>query len=621
MDPLAFQSLVKEYVRQNPYLKEQLKKNSNMPVSYLLSMMQNDGFLSPEEVSSILSGGGGGSIFGYGYAEETISDIIGMFPEEEDIPVDNGESGSLFGFIKTNRAENTLKTRREYANKALLEFTKASPSKCNYADATTNALYILATKNGSLFEDKKSIDQTNIALILNKIPTRIYIKSDLGKKLVNYFLNNSCDITYENVIIALESFGIEVQNPSNLNELKLKIPDKLNNPPTMGPVLTKEYELDVDKLSDDEIKKYAIDYLYETIMQTSEMFHNYYKNIGYVSGDAVWQGLKIIADKATFNQLVDTIFEQMNFTDELLKEIGQLRNSFNLTKSKKLRDKNLDELFEKITGNKYDKNKIKNFIKAKNDASNARTSETSREFMNVHEQAFGKRIQTIDSVMKKIGQNKKAGAVCEVAMLIAFYELTGGVPSSLFGGVLSETMVGTALSEGLSYAIYNTLTDGLSLMASDLSGKKDVNFDDFTDFLCTFGESFAVGAFAGINAELLSPILESYLSKKFGRVAGNLTEKLAEALVVGIQMTMLQLGTYKNNASAGYDIEGIKELLIEREVDTSGCTAGEREDETRKIMELSDNGAIIKLFLSNCKEQVSYQFQETSLELLLIGDS
>ena len=57
-------------------------------------------------------------------------------------------------------------------------------------------------------------------------------------------------------------------------------------------------------------EEFAADVLYNMMKQASDILHEYYSNIGYLSGDAIWQGLKNIANYATFGN-VETIWKEM----------------------------------------------------------------------------------------------------------------------------------------------------------------------------------------------------------------------------------------------------------------------------------------------------------------------
>src|SRR5574344_1213815 len=168
----------------------------------------------------------------------------------------------------------------------------------------------------------------------------------------------------------------------------------------------------VIKLTDKQLRTMASATLYNMLKNASEALHQYHDSIGYLSGDAAWQGLKGIGNLISGGN-VETIWKEMDKIDALLDKTIQLRNIDN--------QKEFEKIYKEFTGMNYNPAAMQKFASLTQKG----VSTESKEYQQSMKAAFGKDYAA--ETMKSIKGQKTKGSIMDMVMIIAGPEAISGL--------------------------------------------------------------------------------------------------------------------------------------------------------------------------------------------------
>ena len=159
-------------------------------------------------------------------------------------------------------------------------------------------------------------------------------------------------------------------------------------------------------------EEFAADVLYNMMKQASDILHEYYSNIGYLSGDAMWQGLKNIANYATFGN-VETIWKEMDKLDAMVARAEKLKHTPNHVE--------FEKLFKEFTnGFAFDNDKMQNLIDVTMKVAKGELADDSTEYINAFKGAFGSNVNLdiVADTQKSVSGQQTKGSICDIVMML-----------------------------------------------------------------------------------------------------------------------------------------------------------------------------------------------------------
>lgn len=288
----------------------------------------------------------------------------------------------------------------------------------------------------------------------------------------------------------------------------------------------------VIKLSDKQLRTMASETLYNMLRNASEALHQYHDSIGYLSGDAAWQGLKGIGNVLSFGN-VETIWKEMDKIDALLDKTIQLRNSDN--------QKEFEKIYKEFTGMKYNPAAMQKFAALTQKG----VSTESKEYQQSMKAAFGKDYSA--ETMKSIEGQQTKGSIMDIVMMIAGTEAISGLSlMQEFAEAAIKTLGvvgGSAAIGGVNMAAYTAITGSVN----NVTKKAQTTSKDWTSLGTKTLEDFGVGAFGGLlNASVVSKIT-NFISKGESVTIGKTLVNLAKTGELSADNIM---GTFIKSAPA-----------------------------------------------------------------------
>ena len=239
-------------------------------------------------------------------------------------------------------------------------------------------------------------------------------------------------------------------------------------------------------------EEFAADVLYNMMKQASDILHEYYSNIGYLSGDAVWQGLKNIANYATFGN-VETIWKEMDKLDDMVAKAEQLKHAPNHVE--------FEKLFKEFTnGFAFDNDKMQNLIDVTMKVAKGELADDSTEYLNAFKGAFGSNVNLdiVADTQKSVSKQATKGSICDIVMMLTALGTIGKIGKvkqfSQWAIKALGKYGGSALVGATNLAGWTAVQKGTNL----LTREADVTSDDLKDYGWEIVQSAGFGAAGGV---------------------------------------------------------------------------------------------------------------------------
>ena len=308
------------------------------------------------------------------------------------------------------------------------------------------------------------------------IPEEEFKQNNIGERLVEGLIKNNLDVTPENVSKILVLIGVPL-NRENIDEEVIS-------------------GLDKNIFTEKEIKEYAVEFIYYIAQQASEMLHSFYNEIGYASGNAMWQGLKTIGNLVTFGN-VETVSKQMRKADDILQKAAQLKSAVNPSESQ------FKELFREVTGGvEFNRENVQKLLEMQIKIFQGEMSEESDEFKNAMKDAFGVDCNRLVDTPDSLRHQQNAGTVCDIVLL------TQGLKLFRMGNLLSSTStigkyVAAFATGAANLGGWTATQEGLNILTRGRTRQEGITSEDMQEYGIDILQSAGYGGAGGLWGELV----------------------------------------------------------------------------------------------------------------------
>ena len=243
-------------------------------------------------------------------------------------------------------------------------------------------------------------------------------------------------------------------------------------------------------------QEFAADVLYNMMKQASDILHDYYSKIGYLSGDAVWQGLKNIANYATFGN-VETIWKEMDKLDDMVARAEKLKHAPNHVE--------FEKLFKEFTnGFAFDNDKMQNLIDITIKVQKGEVTADSDEYINAFKGAFGSNVNLdiVTDTQKSVSGQQTKGSICDIVMMLTALGNIGKLAKAKQFAQWAISALGkyggSALVGAVNLGGWTAVQKGTNL----LTREADVTSEDLKDYGWEIVQSAGFGAAGGVWGNL-----------------------------------------------------------------------------------------------------------------------
>ena len=304
-------------------------------------------------------------------------------------------------------------------------------------------------------------------------------------------------------------------------------------------------------------EEFAADVLYNMMKQASDILHQYCSQIGYLSGDAVWQGLKIIANYATFGN-VETIWKEMDKLDEMVAKVEQLRHAPNHVE--------FEKLFKEFTsGMAFDNDKMQKLIDVTIKVGQGELADDSPEYLNAFKEAFGTKINLdiVADTQKSVSEQQTKGSICDIVMMLTALGNVGKLAkakqfSQWALGALGK-YGGSALVGATNLAGWTAIQKGTNLLTREAG----VTSEDLKEYGWEIVQSAGFGATGGIWGNLAVSRVMGWTDKVVGKELQKFLPKAVEKHMAKVATKVSDLfKTASSSTASAATKSGIDVMLV-----------------------------------------------------------